>query len=80
MRLNRAVAVSEVAGLPAGMEQLEQLATTLDGYHAYHAARADLLRRLGDGAASRAAYDRAIALARNTAEAAYLLRRRDELL
>jgi DNA-binding LacI/PurR family transcriptional regulator len=41
--------------------------------------RADLLRRLGRREQSRAAYDRAIALAGNTAETAYLARRRDEL-
>jgi RNA polymerase sigma-70 factor (ECF subfamily) len=51
----------------------------LAGYHAYHATRADLLRRLGRGQESRAAYDRAIELAGNTAETAYLTRRRDQL-
>jgi len=42
-------------------------------------ARADILRRLGRSEESRAAYDRAIALAGNTAETAYLTRRRDQL-
>jgi predicted RNA polymerase sigma factor len=51
----------------------------LAGYHAYHATRADLLRRLGRGQESRAAYDKAIELAGNTAETAYLTRRRDQL-
>ncbi|TQF06392.1 hypothetical protein E6W39_34490 [Kitasatospora acidiphila] len=51
----------------------------LAGYHAFHATRADLLRRLGRSEESRAAYDRAIALAGNTAETAYLTRRRDQL-
>jgi RNA polymerase sigma-70 factor, ECF subfamily len=50
----------------------------LAGYHAYHATRADLLRRLGRGRDSRAAYDKAIELATNTAEIAYLTRRRDQ--
>jgi RNA polymerase sigma-70 factor (ECF subfamily) len=49
------------------------------GYHAYHATRAELLRRLGCSQESRAAYDNAIALAANTAEIAYLTRRRDQL-
>jgi RNA polymerase sigma-70 factor (ECF subfamily) len=49
------------------------------GYHAYHVARADLLRRLGRSQDSRAAYDKAIELAGNTAETAYLTRRRDQL-
>ena len=51
----------------------------LAGYHAYHATRADLLRRLGRTGESRAAYDKAIELAGNTAETAYLTRRRDQL-
>ena len=41
--------------------------------------RADLLRRLGRSQKSRAAYDKAIELAGNTAEIAYLTRRRDQL-
>jgi len=51
----------------------------LAGYHPYHATRADLLRRLGCSQESRAAYDNAIDLAGNTAETAYLTRRRDRL-
>jgi RNA polymerase sigma-70 factor (ECF subfamily) len=51
----------------------------LSGYHAYHATRADLLRRIGHSQQARAAYDRAIDLAGNTAELAYLTRRRDQL-
>jgi hypothetical protein len=47
----------------------------LEGYHAFHATRADLLRRLGQSEQSGAAYDRAIALAANTAETAYLMGR-----
>lgn len=44
-----------------------------------HATRADLLRRLGRGRESRAAYDKAIDLAGNSAKTAYLTRRRDQL-
>jgi RNA polymerase sigma-70 factor (ECF subfamily) len=51
----------------------------LAGYHAYHATRADLLRRLGRSQESRAAYDQAIELTGNTAETASLTRRRDQL-
>lgn len=47
--------------------------------HAFHATRAELLRRLGRGAEAREAYDRAIELAGNTAESAYLTRRRGHL-
>ena len=58
---------------------VDRLTEPLAGYHAFHATRADLLRRLGRSSESRAAYDRAIELAGNTAETAYLIRRRDEL-
>jgi predicted RNA polymerase sigma factor len=79
VRLNRAVAVAEVDGPGVALAAIDRLAETLDGYHAYHAARADLLRRLGRSDESRAAYDRAIGLAGNPAERAYLTRRRDQL-
>ena len=79
VRLNRAVAVAEVDGPAAGLAEVDRLAEALDGYHAFHAARADLLRRLGRGDESRTAFDRAIALAGNPAERAYLTRRRDQL-
>ncbi|AVT32379.1 RNA polymerase subunit sigma-24 [Plantactinospora sp. BC1] len=79
VRLNRAVAVAEVDGAGAGLAEIDRLAEVLDGYHAFHAARADLLRRLGRGGEARAAYDRAIGLAGNRAERAYLTRRRDQL-
>jgi RNA polymerase sigma-70 factor (ECF subfamily) len=58
---------------------VDRLEDKLTGYHAYHATRADLLRRLGRSQESRAAYDKAIELAGNTAETAYLTRRRDQL-
>ena len=79
VRLNRAVAVAEVDGPWAGLAEVDRLAEVLDGYHAFHAARADLLRRLWRGGESRAAYDQAISLAGNPAERAYLTRRRDQL-
>lgn len=77
--LNRAVAVGELDGPEVALAAVDLLADTLADYHAYHATRADLLRRLGRSAESRAAYDSAIALAGNTAETAYLTRRRDQL-
>ncbi|MEV4808750.1 RNA polymerase sigma factor [Micromonospora avicenniae] len=79
VRLNRAVAVAEVDGPAVGLAEIDRLTEVLDGYHAFHAARADLLRRLRRGGESRAAYDRAIGLAGNPAERAYLTRRRDQL-
>jgi RNA polymerase sigma-70 factor, ECF subfamily len=77
--LNRAVAVAELDGPEVALAAVDRLADTLAGYHAYHATRADLLRRLGSSQKSRAAYDKAIELAGNTAETAYLTRRRDQL-
>ena len=75
--LNRAVAVAELDGPDLALAEVDRL--DLGGYHAYHATRADLLRRLGRSTEARAAYDKAIELAGNTAEVAYLTRRRDQL-
>jgi RNA polymerase sigma-70 factor (ECF subfamily) len=77
--LNRAVAVAELDGPEVALAAVDRLEDELAGYHAYHATRADLLRRLGRSRQSRAAYDKAIELAGNTAETAYLTRRRDQL-
>ena len=77
VRLNRAIAVAELDGPEVALADIEGL--PLEGYHAFHATHADLLRRLGRSEESRAAYDRAIGLAGNTAETAYLTRRRDQL-
>ncbi len=77
--LNRAIAVAELDGPDVALAAVDRLADALAGYHAFHATRADLLRRLGRVEESRAAYDRAIELAGNTAETAALTRRRDQL-
>ena len=77
VRLNRAIAVAELDGSEVALAEVDSL--PLEGYHAFHATHADLLRRLGRSEESRAAYDRAIGLAGNTAETAYLIRRRDQL-
>jgi RNA polymerase sigma-70 factor (ECF subfamily) len=77
--LNRAVAVAELDGPQVALAALDGLGGDLADYHPYHAARADLLRRAGRGQESRRAYDRAIDLAGNPAEIAYLSRRRDRL-
>jgi tetratricopeptide (TPR) repeat protein len=77
--LNRAIAVAELDGPDVALAAVNRLEDKLAGYHAYHATRADLLRRLGQSQKSRAAYDKAIDLAGNTAETAYLTRRRDQL-
>ncbi|MFF1818005.1 RNA polymerase sigma factor [Kribbella sp. NPDC058245] len=77
--LNRAIAVAELDGPDVALATVDRLEPALAGYHAFHATRADLLRRLGRSDDSRAAYTQAITLAGNTAEAAYLTRRRDQL-
>ncbi len=77
VRLNRAIAVAELDGPQVALSEVDGL--PLEGYHAFHATRADLLRRLGRSAEARAAYGKAIELAGNTAETAYLARRRDQL-
>ncbi len=77
--LNRAIAVAELDGPEVALAAVDRLAQSLAGYHPYHVTRADLLRRLGRGQQARAAYDKAIELAGNTAETAYLTRRRDQL-
>lgn len=79
VRLNRAVALAECDGPAPALAEVERLAEPLAAYHAFHATRADLLRRVGRSDDARAAYDRAIALTDNPAERAYLTRRRDEL-
>jgi len=71
--LNRAVALAEVDGPEAALAILETL--DLDGYHAFHATRADLLRRAGRAEAAVTAYERALELATNPGERAFLLGR-----
>ena len=77
--LNRAIAVAELDGPEVALAAVGSLEDKLAGYHLYHSTRADLLRRLGRSQESRAAYDKAIELAGNTAETAYLTRRRSQL-
>jgi predicted RNA polymerase sigma factor len=66
--LNRALALAERDGPRAGLDALEPLAERLDGYHLFHAARAELLRRLGQADAARTADVRALELTDNPAE------------
>jgi RNA polymerase sigma-70 factor (ECF subfamily) len=68
--LNRAIAVGEIRGPAAALALVEEL--DLDRYHAFHATRADLLRRLGREAEAVAAYERAAALAPTEAERHFL--------
>jgi RNA polymerase sigma-70 factor (ECF subfamily) len=77
--LNRAIALAELDGPEVALAAVNSLEPRLAGYHAFHATLADLLRRLGRSREARAAYDKAIELAGNTAEIANLTRRRDQL-
>ncbi|WP_370615153.1 RNA polymerase sigma factor [Mumia sp. Pv 4-285] len=77
--LNRAIAVAELDGPEVALAIVDNLAEPLNDYHAYHATRADLLRRLGREQQAREAYTRAIDLAGNTGETATLERRRGQL-
>lgn len=79
VRLNRAVAIAELDGPAVALAQVDRLGEWLEGYHAFHVTRADLLRRLHRSEEAPTAYSRAIELAGNPAERAYLSRRRDEL-
>jgi RNA polymerase sigma-70 factor (ECF subfamily) len=72
--LNRAVAIAELEGPAQGLELLDGL--DLDRYHLYHATRAELLRRLGDGEMADRAYQCAIAIAGNDVERRFLEERR----
>jgi RNA polymerase sigma-70 factor, ECF subfamily len=79
--LNHAVAIAMSEGLEKGLKQIEKLgvAGELDNYHLYHAARADLLRRMGNRDLALQAYDRALSLTGNAVERRYLRRRMAEL-
>ena len=77
--LNKAVAVAMVWGPDAGLIAVDRV-SGLDEYHLLHAARADLLRRLERHAEAAAAYTRALELATNPVERAYLTRRLEEVV
>ena len=79
--LNGAVAVALSDGLDVGLAMIDKLGTAegMDSYHLYHAARADILRRLGRARQSAEAYRQALALTANAVERRYLSRRLAEV-
>jgi len=77
--LNRAVAVAMADGCDAGLALIDELEQALHGYHLWHAARADLLRRLARHSEAITSYRRAHALAHNASELRFLARRLSEL-
>ena len=68
VRLNRAVAVGESAGAAAGLVELGDLERDLSGYHGFHLARAEMLRRVGDEPGAQAELEAALALTTNDPE------------
>ncbi|HZL56278.1 MAG TPA: RNA polymerase sigma factor [Bryobacteraceae bacterium] len=74
VELNRAVAIAMSAGFENGLTAIDAI-QGLGEYYLYHAARADLLRRMGRLPESAAAYRRALELATNPVERDYLLKR-----
>lgn len=77
--LNRAVAVAKVAGPEAALAMIDPLGDRLDNYFHFHGARGGLLLQLDRQAEARAAFDRAIALARTPAQAAHIRAHLDRL-
>jgi RNA polymerase sigma factor (sigma-70 family) len=74
-RLHRAIALRYTAGPQAALDELDTLGGALDGYHLFHATRAELLRALGHPNQARGADERALELTANPAEQALLQQR-----
>jgi RNA polymerase sigma-70 factor (ECF subfamily) len=75
IRLHRAIALRQVAGPEAALTELSTLDSALDRYHLFHAARAELLRELGQPEQAHAADRRAVELTANPAQQALLRQR-----
>ncbi len=78
IELNRAVAIAMAGRVGEGLDLIAEI-EGLDDYHLLHAARADLLRRLDRREEASAAYERALTLATNPVERAFLRRRLSEV-
>ena len=79
--LNRAVAIAMAKGPQPALDLIDQLAASgeLDDYHLLHAARADMLRRLGANEEAAESYKTALGLVSNDSERRFLERRLNEL-
>ena len=77
--LNRAVAIAMASGPEPALRLIDSLAGELEDYHLLHAARADLLRRVGSKAEAARSYERALALVTNDSERRFLERRLSEV-
>ena len=80
IRLNEAVAIAMSEGIERGLAAVEALAPDLAAYHLFHAARADLLRRLNRNSDATIAYGRAVQLARNAVERDFLQARLESVM
>jgi RNA polymerase sigma-70 factor (ECF subfamily) len=80
VRLNKAVAIAMSEGWAVGLHELDALAAELDEYHLFHAARADLLRRLNRNSESSSAYRRALDLTKNAVEQQFLQSRLNSVM
>ncbi|BAL74379.1 RNA polymerase sigma factor [Bradyrhizobium cosmicum] len=78
--LNRAVAVSKVRGPQAALDLIEPLAPKLANYFHFYGVRGAFLMQLGRNDEARIAFDRAIALANTSAEAAHIRMHIDRLI
>ena len=77
VELNRAIAVAEAEGTPAGLALVERL--DLDDFQYFHSTHADVLRRLGRTREARVGYGRALELAHGELERRLLRRRITEV-
>jgi RNA polymerase sigma-70 factor, ECF subfamily len=77
--LNRAIAIAEIEGPRPALTALDAIASHLDNYHLMHAARATMLRRLGQQDAAKAAYERAAHLAAMDGDRRFLAQQIEEL-
>lgn len=77
--LNRAVALSKVAGAEAALALIDPLESALSGYFYFHGVRGGLLMELGRNSEARIAFDTAISLANTTAEAMHIRGHLDKL-
>ncbi|MEP0898486.1 MULTISPECIES: RNA polymerase sigma factor [Leptolyngbya] len=77
--LNRAVAIAMVEGAEVAIALLDQLTAELDSYHLFHAARADLSRRIGNFETAAQSYTRALEIVTNDSERRFLERRLHEV-
>ena len=75
VRLNRAVALAQVAGPEVALGEVNDLAIALAGYHLLHSTRAELLDQLGEHQLAREARQRALELCQNPAERSLLERK-----